>query len=298
MTREDESHEHLLPSISIVIPVRDRWMELETLLQSLLTQEAPPVFDVTIVNDGSTSALPTSTRYLIDVLSAQLIETPATGISAARNIGVRSSNGEVIAFIDSDCIPASDYLSRAWHEIENSSERSAYQGMIVGSDCSMVSRIEHIRVGGITASKTRLDGTTTYANTSAFFIKREVFNALSGFDETVTRGEDSLLLYQLLANDDPPMLLPHAMLEHRPRMTLLAYIAKHFKIGRHTLLARHRLAFSSGGRLNHVGRMRVIHHMRRLSKEHSLPIASFSMAILCYAIECSGRLTAAVSYRR
>ena len=206
--------------------------------------------------------------------------------------------GEVIAFIDSDCIIAPDYLSKAWKVIRMSPNRGAFQGRIVGSNRSMVSRIEHARVGGVTASKTQADGTVAYANTSGFFIRRDVFESMQGFDETVKRGEDSLLLGGLMANDDAPLLLEGATLEHRPRMPVSTYILKHFTIGRETARGRMELDRVDAGLLGHAGRVRTIVEMRRLAREHSSSTVTLALAILCYLVECGGRAAAAIPGRR
>ena len=286
------------PDLSVIVPIRDRWNELDDLLESLASQENPPDFEVVVVDDGSRSPPPDSTRALIDLLPARMIRTPATGIGGARNSGVGASSGTSIAFIDSDCIVARDFLDRAWRMIESSPGRTAFQARITGSNVSMVSRIEHVRVGAVTASKTLADGTIAYVNTSGFFIRRDVFDRLGGFDETVLRAEDSLMLAQLLAMGHAPILIPEAVIEHRPRMRLPAYVCKHFMIGRTTARGRTCLAGVDNGRLSHTGRIRTILEMKRFSREHAAANLTVALTLLCYAAECVGRIATSVPRRR
>ncbi len=81
--------------ISVIIPVRDRPMELIRAVDSVLLQTHQH-FELIVVDDGSrlpVTGLPDSVR---------VFRTAGAGVSAARNFGVAQSKFEWLAFLDSD----------------------------------------------------------------------------------------------------------------------------------------------------------------------------------------------------
>jgi glycosyltransferase involved in cell wall biosynthesis len=85
--------------VSIIIPTYNRETTIGAAVESVLAQTHRNL-EVIVVDDGSVDST-------VDVLSAyenriSIIRQPNAGPSAARNRGVDASNGEIIAFLDSD----------------------------------------------------------------------------------------------------------------------------------------------------------------------------------------------------
>src|SRR5262249_1859017 len=80
---------------------------LEQCLRSLLALDYPD-YEVVVVDDGSRD----NTR---DILSrfprVRAIHQPNRGLSAARNVGLRAATGAIVAYTDSDCYAAPDWLA-------------------------------------------------------------------------------------------------------------------------------------------------------------------------------------------
>ena len=89
-----------MPRFSVVIPIYNRASTLSRLLLSLDKQTYRD-FEVVLVDDGSDDepekAIPSELNYEL-----RLIKQANAGGSAARNAGIRGSNGDYIAFLDSD----------------------------------------------------------------------------------------------------------------------------------------------------------------------------------------------------
>jgi len=88
-----------VPLVTVVIPTYNRSHVLERALQSVLVQTLKD-FELIVVDDGSTD-------YTGELLSGyenklKVFSQENRGVSAARNLGILHSQGELIAFLDSD----------------------------------------------------------------------------------------------------------------------------------------------------------------------------------------------------
>ena len=86
--------------ISVVIPVRNGADTLARCLEAALAS-AYPRFEVVVVDDGSTDA----TAEIAARFPVKLVRLAAHGgVSRARNAGAAASSGELLVFIDADCL--------------------------------------------------------------------------------------------------------------------------------------------------------------------------------------------------
>jgi len=98
-----------IPTVSVVVPVLNGCRTIETCLKSLLAMDYPQDrFEIVVVNNGSTDR---TTEILSHFRNkVKLLTEAKRGPSAARNQGIRGSSGDIIAFIDADCIADAGWL--------------------------------------------------------------------------------------------------------------------------------------------------------------------------------------------
>ena len=92
----------LLPLISIIIPAYNVAGSIKMTVESLFRSTYSNI-EIVIINDGSVD----ETRNICEMMAIEderivLYNTTNNGVSIARNIGIRKSKGEFIAFIDAD----------------------------------------------------------------------------------------------------------------------------------------------------------------------------------------------------
>ena len=85
--------------ISVVIPSYNRGHCLQRALQSVY-QQTSPVDEVILVDDGSTDG--SATGSATDFPQLVIMRQPQSGVSAARNHGIRAASHDWIALLDSD----------------------------------------------------------------------------------------------------------------------------------------------------------------------------------------------------
>ncbi|CDQ38380.1 glycosyltransferase family 2 protein [Virgibacillus salexigens] len=88
--------------VSFIIPVYNAEHSLFPCVQSILGQMYHPI-EIILINDGSTDHSKDLCNKLAEVYaSIHVIHQENTGVSQARNRGIREANGEYIQFVDAD----------------------------------------------------------------------------------------------------------------------------------------------------------------------------------------------------
>jgi glycosyltransferase involved in cell wall biosynthesis len=101
------------PSISVIVPTCDRSEQTRRCLEALAVQTRPPA-EIVVVDDASADETPSMLEsFAADHPAAGLIalrNATNLGANASRNRGVRAATGEILAFLDSDCIAEPAWL--------------------------------------------------------------------------------------------------------------------------------------------------------------------------------------------
>ena len=96
-----------MPKVTVVIPAYNTEAYLAETLQSVFAQTFRD-YEVIVVDDGSTDGtLPTARRFEPRV---KVLSKPNGGPASARNLAIRQSDSEYIAFLDSDDLWVDDKL--------------------------------------------------------------------------------------------------------------------------------------------------------------------------------------------
>ena len=87
------------PLVSVILPTYNRAWALKDAVDSVLSQDYPNI-ELVIIDDGSKD----NTQELLEAYKNKIIvlRQENSGVSAARNKGIKKSRGEFIALLDSD----------------------------------------------------------------------------------------------------------------------------------------------------------------------------------------------------
>lgn len=196
-------------TFSVVIPAFDAEKTLGEAVRSALAQVPPPL-EVVVVDDGSRDG----TRAAAEAFGppVRVLSGANAGPSAARNRGVREARGTWIAFLDADDVWEPGYLAAAAAHLD------AHPG--VGVLCFGVRVLEgetptaHVihkkTPGPAYTTSGMLEGDVGTICTP--LVRRDVFLAAGGFDETLRANEDCHLWLRLsrvtgIHQDPAPLLL-------------------------------------------------------------------------------------------
>ncbi|MGW6922076.1 glycosyltransferase family 2 protein, partial [Streptomyces sp. NPDC054950] len=92
------------PTVSVVIPTRDKADSLRLVLACLARQSCPEPHEIVVVDDGCTDG----TADVVTAAAAQLplhtVPGPRAGRAAARNAGAAAARGGLLIFLDDDIL--------------------------------------------------------------------------------------------------------------------------------------------------------------------------------------------------
>ncbi len=223
----NSNHKGDVPRFSVIIAVFDDWGPLDACLRSLSEQTDFRDFEVIVVDDGSEHPAPDSIRRWAECYSLSIFREPHIGIAAARNSGVKRSSGEVLVFSDADCRFEPDCLSALSSAISHCPQHECFQLHLIGDCSTLLGRAEELRLIAIQDQTLRRDGRIRYLNTSGFAIRRSHPSIQHGpFDPAALRGEDTLLLANLIHRGELPYFVNDATIEHSVSLSLSECLGK------------------------------------------------------------------------
>jgi glycosyltransferase involved in cell wall biosynthesis len=215
--------------ISVVVTVRNEAPHLPRLLDNLLVQEGP--FEVVVVESESRDR----TREIADGYArrfpdvVRVLSHPGSrGIG--RNVGVAAARGEMVAFIDGDCFPDSQWL-RALRAGASSAAVLAGRTVTVGRpQYGHLERVELFQSGY----------DVTYPSCNLLY-RRALFDQLGGFDPRFITAEDIDLNLRAVRAGAAIRYVPDAVVYHQVRTTFLRFLYQAFwnGYGRKQLTEKH-----------------------------------------------------------
>lgn len=158
-----------------------------------------------------------------------------------RNLGVKFAKGDILAFIDADAYPGKSWLKKAAQIFVRKDVLSACGPGIIPPHASIMEKVINqifqrwLGSGGLsyrfTKSKSRYVDDFPSMN---FFLKKNVFLQLGGFDIRYWPGEDSKLCNKLINLKKNSILYhPELTVFHHRRKNLRSYLKQQGSYGYH-----------------------------------------------------------------
>ncbi len=212
-------------TVSVVVPVLDDAIRLAACLDALHVQVGAPPFEVVVADNGSQDSSASVARA--HPLSPVVVVEPRRGSYAARNAGVAAAAAPQLAFTDADCVPAPDWVARGVAAL-------AGHG-IVGGDVRPVRSAEPTvweRYDRALYLRQRdLVEHQGFAATANLWVRREVFDAVGGFDPDLRSSGDLEWGRRAAAAGHRTRYDERVVVAHQPRTTAAGTWKLHKRLG-------------------------------------------------------------------
>lgn len=231
---ESRGYLHLneYPSVSVIIPVRNRPQEIEACLQSLTKLDYPPKrIETIVVDDASDDGTPRAAEKY-GVLLIPLKERRQA--SFCRNLAARRAGGEILAFLDSDCTASPLWLKELVPAFGDPTT-GVVGGMVDSTlDHKGLDRYEKVRSSlnmGPWPRSSREGDPFFYVPSCNLLARKELFRRIGGFKEEMVVGEDVDLCWRMQDLGFHTEYRPAGRVYHKHRNDIGGFCGRRFDYG-------------------------------------------------------------------
>lgn len=211
--------------VSVVIPVYRDGVRAVAAAKAMLAQALPPGrgLEIVLVDDGSDDDTPALLATLGDPRVRVVTALRNQGRSAARNMGAAAARGDLVVFMDCDCVPSDGYLAAHVEALAKGAVAST--GHVGGDGRGFWSRYQEEA-----SSRRRRQhdaGLACAGSSQNLAVRREAFDVVGGFDTGYLQYgfEDRDLLLRMSKLGDVAWT-DGARVSHQDALTLAQVAAK------------------------------------------------------------------------
>jgi cellulose synthase/poly-beta-1,6-N-acetylglucosamine synthase-like glycosyltransferase len=180
--------------VSIVVPCYNEEEYIRRCIESLQNQNYDGNYEIIAVDNGSTDKT-------VDILLEEKIileKEQKRGPAAVRNRGIQKAKGDIILFIDGDCVASENWLRSlvSWLDDENIGCVAGEIEPLKTIDTSPLEKYL-IEKGHLSQKQHMTHPFLPYAATANAGYKRQIFEAVGLFDEKLQNGEDADLCWRM-----------------------------------------------------------------------------------------------------
>ena len=222
------------PFFSIIVPTFNRPLPLAHCLQSLARLDYPrDRFEVIVVDDGSESPTEAVVSSFGNRLDITLITQPHSGPAVARNKGATHAKGELLAFTDDDCSPASEWLKTLAVRFNGNPDN-----MIGGRTLNVLlnnpySTASDLLIRYLYAYYNSNPGQAHFFTSNNLALPKDSFHRIGGFDMFFRRAgaEDREFCERWLRHGFRITYAPEALIYHAHQLWLHSFCRQQFNYG-------------------------------------------------------------------
>lgn len=226
-----------LPSVTLIVAMKNEAKHIERCVESLLSQDYPrDRLEVLFMDGRSTDR----TREIVGSLIGDrpgfaVVDNPGVIQSIAWNLGIERATGELIGIVSGHSELAPDYVSVAVETLQRTGAdlvggpARGESETVVGEAIAMAMATRF----GVGGAEFRYATQESEVDTVFMGVcKRELYVRIGGFDTEMVRNQDDELSYRLLEQGGHIVCNPAIKSVYRNRATLRSLWKQYFDYGR------------------------------------------------------------------
>jgi len=231
-------HEMELPSVTVILPIRNESTFIKSSLYTILTQDYPSEeMEILIVDGMSTD----NTRKIVQdfavlhpQLKIQILDNPGKIVPTGMNIALRQAKGEIIIRVDGHTLIAPDYVRQCVEALQRTNA-----GNVGGRMNAVGSNAFGKAVALATSTPFGIGGGRFHYSEKEEFVDtvymgvwpRRVFEKIGLFDEELVRDQDDEFNYRLRAAGGKILLSPDIKSEYTVRSAPSSLWKQYYQYG-------------------------------------------------------------------
>ena len=224
------------PVVSVVIPSYNSKQYIRQCLQSLLTQISELPFEIILVDTSDDGTDLIVSKEFPEVKMFHYKEKKFVG--TARNIGIEQAEGEIILFLDTDCVAPSNWIDRMYRVFQSTKTDGVGGSLENGTPLSITGTVGYY-LEFFRFFPNRSIPCDARPDTESFLIgancgfRKEIFRNIryyDHYDETKV-GEDFYFCWQLSQLGKKLVFVPSIPVKHFNKTGLLTLLRYQYKFG-------------------------------------------------------------------
>ena len=222
-------------SVTVVVPVRNRELTIQPLLDSLQKLDYDTNKVEVIVVDGNSTD---KTQEIVKKYPVKLVVEKRKGLNLARNTGIKCAKGEIVAFTDSDCIVPPNWITKIVENFKDP-QISCVGGSAKALDNDFISQYADnsiVRLMPFFTKREELKKVKPFFRHPAgcnMAFRRKVAEEVGYFDEHIQYGFDEVEFADRICRAGYKMALdPDVLVWHKHRSTFREFLKQNFQYGK------------------------------------------------------------------
>lgn len=208
--------------ISIIIPSYNSAKTIAETIKSLLNQNYREKYEIIIVDSSKDE-----TPDIVSKFPVRLIKQKSIGPAAARNLGVKNAKGEIIVFIDADCIAPKNWLKNLLKPFSDKSIVAVAGTYRTKNKDSIIARFTGYEIEQRHEKMSKFDN-INFVGTYNCAYRKKIFLKFGGFDEKFVQAEDPELSFRISEKDYIIKFQPSVYVYHYHPDSLIKYLKQKF----------------------------------------------------------------------
>ena len=220
------------PSVSVIVPVKDQPVDIVECLASLKNLDYPAdKLEILVIDDHSEREV---AGFIADDSVRIVRRDTNRGPAFCRNFGAAETRGDILAFLDADCLAGVEWLNELLPFFTVASV-GAVGGFIEGHyRQSYLDRYERAASSLNMGRHLIFEGKSEnsfYVPTANLLVTRRAFDACGGFDPGLRIGEDVDFCWRLRDNGYSLLYAPTGTVRHKHRNILAKMLGRRARYG-------------------------------------------------------------------
>ncbi len=206
---------------SLIIITLNRAALLRRTLDGL-SRQLRKIDEIIVIDNGPTA----DTKEVVSCFKARYVPELQRGYGNARNRGLAEASGDVIYFLDDDCVPEPDWSDVLW-KVLKAGDADLASGSRAPGQPGLAARLEYLSTDGPVLAPGLAAGPARHLSTSNLILRRDVIAKVGCFDTTLTMCEDRDFTTRARKLGFKLRYEPQARVTHYPAIYRLAdYLGK------------------------------------------------------------------------